>query len=519
MSATINKKFKVAATAAIVILPILAVVFWSKAKWVHKELPIFGDTIMGDNGKKEFLSHTVSDIVLYNQHGKKITLDDFDSSILVVNIFFASCPTICPSLNKQVQSVAEGYINELLTKKKLQQIISQVHKICGMARTAQFLDDIKELGFQQAVHGGLSMGIGDVQIPAEKASLVKKAQDDVQAVWDNYLMGLITDNERYNAVIDIWTKVNSKITETLMKQMEEDNQGFNAIYMMMHSGARGSREQIRQLGGMRGLMAKPQKNLQGSIGEIIENPILSNFKEGLDVLEYFISTHGARKGLADTALKTADAGYLTRRLHDVAQDVIVNEEDCGTLRGIEVFPLKDNEEIIEPLSERILGRVSIHDVYDPITNELIVASGDEITEIVANKIDETAIESVEIRSVLTCETLSGVCAKCYGRNLATAAMVNLGEAVGVIASQSIGEPGTQLTLRTFHVGGTAQNVSLDASVKAKFDGVINFEEVRSVSSTDADGNPVEIMMGRSGEVQIVNPANKQVLISSNIPYG
>jgi DNA-directed RNA polymerase subunit beta' len=415
--------------------------------------------------------------------------------------------------------VQVGYINELLTKKKLQQIISQVHKICGMARTAQFLDDIKELGFQQAFHGGLSMGIGDVQIPAEKASLVIKAQEDVQAVWDNYLMGLITDNERYNAVIDIWTKVNSKITETLMKQMEEDNQGFNAIYMMMHSGARGSREQIRQLGGMRGLMAKPQKNLQGSVGEIIENPILSNFKEGLDVLEYFISTHGARKGLADTALKTADAGYLTRRLHDVAQDVIVNEEDCGTLRGINVFPLKDNEEIIEPLSERILGRVSIHDVYDPITNELIVASGDEINEAIANRIDETAIESVEIRSVLTCETREGVCAKCYGRNLATAAMVNQGEAVGVIASQSIGEPGTQLTLRTFHVGGTAQNVSLDASLKSKFDGIVKFEEVRSVSSTDAEGNPVEIVMGRSGEVQIINSANGQVFMTNNIPYG
>jgi len=412
-----------------------------------------------------------------------------------------------------------GYINELLTKKKLQQIIAQVHKICGIARTAQFLDDIKELGFQQAFSGGLSMGIGDIQIPAEKASLVKKAQEDVQSVWDNYLMGLITDNERYNAVIDIWTKVNSKITETLMKQMEEDNQGFNAIYMMMHSGARGSREQIRQLGGMRGLMAKPQKNLQGSVGEIIENPILSNFKEGLDVLEYFISTHGARKGLADTALKTADAGYLTRRLHDVAQDVIVNEEDCGTLRGIQVAALKDNEEIIEPLSERILGRVSIQDVYDPITNELIVAGGGEITEDIASKIDETSIESVEIRSVLTCETKDGVCAKCYGRNLASGRMVDMGEAVGVIASQSIGEPGTQLTLRTFHVGGTAQNVSLDASVKAKFEGVIRFEEVRSVSSTDSEGAPVEIVMGRSGEVQIVNPANGQVLISNNIPYG
>jgi DNA-directed RNA polymerase subunit beta' len=413
-----------------------------------------------------------------------------------------------------------GYINELLTKKKLQQIIAQIFKISGVSRTAQFLDDIKTLGYQSAFTGGLSMGIGDIIVPEEKANLVKDAVENVAEVTNNYLMGLITDNERYNAVIDIWTKVNKRITDTLMKQMEDDQQGFNAIFMMMHSGARGSREQIRQLGGMRGLMAKPQKNLQGSVGEIIENPILSNFKEGLDVLEYFISTHGARKGLADTALKTADAGYLTRRLHDVAQDVIINEDDCGTLRGLQVSALKDNEEIIEPLSERILGRVSIHDVYDPVTNELLITSGEEIKEDAAYKVDETAIDSIEIRSVLTCETRNGVCAKCYGRNLATGRMVNLGEAVGVIASQSIGEPGTQLTLRTFHVGGTAQNVTLDATIKAKFDGIIKFEEVRTVSSIDSDGKPVEIVMGRSGEVQILNSANlQQVYIANNVPYG
>jgi DNA-directed RNA polymerase subunit beta' len=412
-----------------------------------------------------------------------------------------------------------GYINELLTKKKLQQIISQVFKISGVARTAKFLDDIKELGYQMAFKGGLSMGIGDIIVPEEKADLITKATEDVASVTDNYLMGLITDNERYNAVIDIWTKVNSKITDTLMKQMENDQQGFNAIFMMMHSGARGSREQIRQLGGMRGLMAKPQKNLQGSVGEIIENPILSNFKEGLDVLEYFISTHGARKGLADTALKTADAGYLTRRLHDVAQDVIVNEEDCGTLRGIQIAALKDNEEIIEPLSERILGRVSIHDVHDPVTGDLLIPAGEEITEEMATSVDDTAIDSIEIRSVLTCETRNGVCAKCYGRNLSTGRMVSIGEAVGVIASQSIGEPGTQLTLRTFHVGGTAQNVTLDATIKAKFDGIIRFEEMRTVASVDPEGNPVEIVMGRSGEVQIVNPATNQVYITNNVPYG
>jgi DNA-directed RNA polymerase subunit beta' len=412
-----------------------------------------------------------------------------------------------------------GFINELLTKKKLQQIISNVFKIAGVARTAQFLDDIKELGFRMAFKGGLSIGLADVKIPEAKTDLIEKAKGEVESIQGNYLMGLITDNERYNQIIDAWTKVNSRITETLMKQLEADQQGFNSIYMMMHSGARGSREQIRQLGGMRGLMAKPQKNLQGSVGEIIENPILSNFKEGLDVLEYFISTHGARKGLADTALKTADAGYLTRRLHDVAQDVIITENDCGTLRGIQIAALKDNEDIVEPLSERILGRVSIHDVVDPLTNEHILTAGDEITEEVAARIDETAIESIEIRSVLTCETRNGVCAKCYGRNLATGRMVNIGEAVGVIASQSIGEPGTQLTLRTFHVGGTAQNIALDATIKAKFDGTIKFDELRTLTTTNNEGAAVDVVMGRSGEIQIIQDGTEQILISNNVPYG
>tara|TARA_B100001741_G_scaffold67904_1_gene54074 strand:+ start:28 stop:3333 length:3306 start_codon:yes stop_codon:yes gene_type:complete len=411
-----------------------------------------------------------------------------------------------------------GYIDELLTKKKLQQIISIVYKVCGISRTAKFLDDIKELGFKMAYEGGLSMGLGDIQIPDAKESLVVSAKKEVKGVWDNYYMGLITDNERYNQVIDIWTRANTRLTTTLMNQLEDDEQGFNPIYMMMDSGARGSREQIRQLGGMRGLMAKPQKNLSGSVGEIIENPILSNFKEGLDVIEYFISTHGARKGLADTALKTADAGYLTRRLVDVAQDVIINEEDCGTLRGVTVSALKDNEDIVEPLSERILGRVTVHDVYDPITNDLIIESGEEIDEEIANKIDQTSIEEIEIRSVLTCETTRGACAKCYGRNLANGKMVNVGEAVGVIAAQSIGEPGTQLTLRTFHVGGTASNIAVDANVKAKFDGKVAFDGIRSVSSKDSEGNKVEVVMARSGEVRVVN--NKGVtLISNNVPYG
>ena len=412
-----------------------------------------------------------------------------------------------------------GYVNQLLTKKSLQKTIALVFKISGMARTAHFLDDIKHLGFQMAYKGGLSMGLGDIQIPSEKETLVAGAKEEVDAVWNNYLMGLITDNERYNQVIDIWTRTNTLLTSTLMQQLEDDKQGFNSIYMMMHSGARGSREQIRQLGGMRGLMAKPQKNLQGSVGEIIENPILSNFKEGLDVIEYFISTHGARKGLADTALKTADAGYLTRRLVDVAQDVVVNEEDCGTLRGLVVSALKDNEEIVEPISERILGRVSVHDIYDPISNDLIIASGDEFTEEIANYIDTTSIEEVEIRSALTCETKRGICAKCYGRNLATGNMAHMGEAVGVIAAQSIGEPGTQLTLRTFHVGGTASNIATEASIQAKFDGVVEFEDLRTVKSVDEEGNDTTVVMGRSGEIKIMDPKTKQMLISNHVPYG
>ncbi|MFA0962575.1 DNA-directed RNA polymerase subunit beta' [Roseivirga sp. BDSF3-8] len=412
-----------------------------------------------------------------------------------------------------------GYVNELLTKKKLQQIIAMVFKVTGMARTAQFLDDIKTLGFQMAYKGGLSIGLSDVMIPSQKDSLIEQAKEEVDVVWNNYLMGLITDNERYNQVIDIWTRINSQLTSTLMKQLEEDDQGFNSIYMMMHSGARGSREQIRQLGGMRGLMAKPQKNLQGSVGEIIENPILSNFKEGLDVIEYFISTHGARKGLADTALKTADAGYLTRRLVDVAQDVVVNEEDCGTLRGLAVTALKDNEDIVEPLSERILGRVSVHDIYDPISDELILEAGEEITEELARKIDNTALEEVEIRSVLTCESRQGVCGKCYGRNLASGRMVQRGESVGVIAAQSIGEPGTQLTLRTFHVGGTASNIAVEASVIAKFDGEIEFEELRRIHTKNEEGDDVTVAMGRSGEIKIVDPKTKKVLISNHVPYG
>jgi DNA-directed RNA polymerase subunit beta' len=418
----------------------------------------------------------------------------------------------------QVVPEEVGFVDELLTKKKLQTIIADVFKYAGQAKTAKFLDEIKELGFQMAYRGGLSMGLGDVKVPAEKKKLVEDAQKEVDSVWNNYMMGLITDNERYNQVIDIWTRTNTMLTNTLMKQLEEDQQGFNSIYMMMHSGARGSREQIRQLGGMRGLMAKPQKNLAGSVGSIIENPILSNFKEGLDVLEYFISTHGARKGLADTALKTADAGYLTRRLVDVANDLVITEDDCGTLRGLKVTALKDNEDIVEPLSERIVGRVTVHDIYDPLTEQLICAGNSEITDEIAKQIEETSIEEVEIRSILTCETKFGGCAKCYGRNLATGKMVQEGEAVGVIAAQSIGEPGTQLTLRTFHVGGTASNIAVDANIKAKFTGTVEFEAIRTVDTTDRDENKVKVVMGRTGEIRILDE-EKRVMISNNVPYG
>jgi DNA-directed RNA polymerase subunit beta' len=412
-----------------------------------------------------------------------------------------------------------GFVDELLTKKKLQTIIADVYKYAGQAKTAKFLDDIKEIGFQMAYKGGLSMGLNDVKVPAEKEKLVAEAQKEVDSVWSNYMMGLITDNERYNQVIDIWTRTNTMLTNTLMKQLEEDQQGFNSIYMMMHSGARGSREQIRQLGGMRGLMAKPQKNLAGSVGSIIENPILSNFKEGLDVLEYFISTHGARKGLADTALKTADAGYLTRRLVDVAQDLVITEEDCGTLRGLKVTALKDNEDIVEPLSERIVGRVTVHDIYDPLTEKLICLANEHITDDIAKLIEETNIEEVEIRSILTCETKIGGCAKCYGRNLATGRSVQTGEAVGVIAAQSIGEPGTQLTLRTFHVGGTASNIAVDANIKAKFPGFVEFETIRTVETADKEGSNVHVVMGRTGEIRILDETKSRILISNNVPYG
>ena len=373
-----------------------------------------------------------------------------------------------------------GFINELLSKKSLRGIISRVIESCGVAKTAKFLDDIKDLGYKMAFQGGLSFNLGDVIIPEEKAELVKKGYEDVEEIMNNYNMGFITYNERYNQIIDTWTRVNDSLGKILINHLSSDNQGFNAVYMMLDSGARGSKEQIRQLSGMRGLMAKPTKSTEG--GQIIENPILANFKEGLSVLEYFISTHGARKGLADTALKTADAGYLTRRLVDVSHDVIITEKDCGTLRGLVATEVKNNEDVVASLYERILGRVSVHDVIHPSTGEVIVKSGEEIVEAAAKKIQESPIERVEIRSVLTCESKHGVCAKCYGRNLATGRMVNKGEAVGVIAAQSIGEPGTQLTLRTFHVGGIASNIATESSIVSRYDGTIEIDELKVIPS-------------------------------------
>jgi DNA-directed RNA polymerase subunit beta' len=410
-----------------------------------------------------------------------------------------------------------GYLNTLLTKKSLREIIGWVLKECGTAKTAKFLDDIKEIGFQSAFRGGLSFNLDDVIVPKEKDVMIKDGYEQVDEVLNNYGMGFITNNERYNAIIDIWTHTNARLTQAVLEKLRTDRQGFNSIYMMLDSGARGSAEQIRQLCGMRGLMAKPQKSGSAS-AEIIENPILSNFKEGLSVLEYFISTHGARKGLADTALKTADAGYLTRRLVDVSHDVIVSEEDCGTLRGLVANALKNNEEVVESLYDRILGRVSLHDIYHPTTGELIVESGEEINESIAHIIDESPIEKVEIRSVLTCESKFGVCTKCYGRSLATGRLAQNGDVVGVIAAQSIGEPGTQLTLRTFHVGGTASNIATESSIMARYSGRLEFDELRTVDYSD-DNFKGRVVIGRLAEMRIVDKNTGITLTTHSIPYG
>lgn len=491
---------------------VLGLYYLTKARKSTPEQAVKGDgkrfyspeeVIIAYNEKKVDL-HAIVNVKVNVREGKQIVNKMIETSVGRV-------------LLNEVVPEGYGYINQLLTKKSLRDIIGSMVKMLGTAATAKFLDDIKNLGFRMAYKGGLSFNLGNVKVPELKEELIRQANEEVEEVLMNYNMGFITNNERYNQIIDIWTHTNSKLTNTVMHQLANDDQGFNPVYMMLDSGARGSKEQIRQLSGMRGLMAKPQKS-GATGGEIIENPILSNFKEGLSVLEYFISTHGARKGLADTALKTADAGYLTRRLVDVAQDVVITEKDCGTLRGLTISALKKSEEVVETMFDRILGRVALHDVYHPQTGELIVSGGEEITEEIAGIIESSPIENVEIRSVLTCESKHGVCANCYGRNLASGKMVQKGEAVGVIAAQSIGEPGTQLTLRTFHVGGAAANIAILSKIEAKYAGIVEIDELRSVE-TDKDGTKYDVVIGRSAEMRIVDTFTGIVLTSGNIPYG
>jgi DNA-directed RNA polymerase subunit beta' len=426
--------------------------------------------------------------------------------------------TVGRVLFNEVVPAEAGYVNEVLTKKNLRGIIGNILKVTDIPTTGKFLDEIKNMGFKFAFQGGLSFSLGDIIIPEEKYTMIAEANEEVDVIVTNYNMGMLTQKERYNQVIDVWGSTNNRLTELSMKNLREDKQGFNSVYMMLDSGARGSKEQIRQLTGMRGLMAKPKKST-ASGGEIIENPILSNFKEGLSILEYFISTHGARKGLADTALKTADAGYLTRRLVDVSQDVIINEEDCGTLRGLEVTALKKNDEIVESLSDRIDGRVILQDVYHPLTDKLIIKASQPISSKLAEEIEASGIDVVEVRSALTCESAQGICAKCYGQSLSTLNKVQIGEAVGVIAAQSIGEPGTQLTLRTFHVGGVAGNISEENKLTARFSGNVSIEDLRTVEGKDNDGNKVDIVISRTAEIKIIDNKTGITLSTNIIPYG
>ena len=492
---------------------VLGLYYITKSKKSMKD-----DVVKGEDG----IFYSPKEVIIAYNEGKldlhaQIKVKTYDLNHLgepELKLIETSCGRVI--FNEKVPQEV-GYINDVLTKKALRDIIGKVLKVCGTSRTALFLDEIKGLGYTMAFKGGLSFNLDDIIIPKEKEILVNKAEGQVREVMDNYNMGLITNNERYNQIIDIWTHTNSRLTHTLMDQLKTDRQGFNSIYMMFDSGARGSKEQIRQLSGMRGLMAKPQKS-GASVQEIIENPILSNFKEGLSILEYFISTHGARKGLADTALKTADAGYLTRRLVDVAQDVVINSEDCGTLRGIVATALKKNDEVVEPLYDRILGRTSVHDIYMPESDNLIVAAGELISEDIAKQIEDAEIEEVEIRSVLTCEMRRGVCAKCYGRNLSNHRLAQQGDAVGVVAAQSIGEPGTQLTLRTFHVGGTASNIADVSDIKAKGNGYLEIDELRTIERVE-DGEKKIIVVGRSGELKITDEKTGIVIMNTNIPYG
>ncbi len=492
---------------------VLGLYYMTKARPNTPEHPVKGEGSVFYGPEEVIIAYNEKAVDLHANIKARVTVREKNELITKV-----IPTTVGRVLFNQVIPKECGFINQLLTKRVLRDVIGDILNLTGISRTSQFLDDIKDLGFQMAFKGGLSFNLGDIFIPEEKKILIDQANEQVEEVRSNFNMGFITPKERYNQIIDIWTHTNARLTKVLIDKTTADRQGFNPVFMMLDSGARGSKEQIRQLSGMRGLMAKPQKS--GAKGnEIIENPILSNFKEGLSVLEYFISTHGARKGLADTALKTADAGYLTRRLVDVAQDVIVTEPDCGTLRGLTATALKNNEETVEQLYDRILGRTALHNIYHPSTSELIVKAGEEITEDVAKLIEESPIEAVEIRSVLTCESKHGVCAKCYGRNLATGRMVQKGEAIGVIAAQSIGEPGTQLTLRTFHVGGIASNIASASKINAKYSGILEIDELRAVSHTSSEGQSFFVVIGRSAEMRIVDKNSRIVLTSQHIPYG
>ncbi len=493
---------------------VLGLYYMTKQRKTDKQFTVQGEGLSFYSPEEVIIAYNEGQVDL--NAGIKVRTKDFNEEGELTTQLIET--TVGRVLFNEMVPEQAGYVNQVLTKKSLRDIIGNILKATNVPTTADFLDKIKDLGYKFAFEGGLSFSLGDIIIPEEKNGMIEEANGQVEGITMNYNMGLITNNERYNQVIDVWTSTNVKLTDLAMRNISTDQQGFNSVYMMLDSGARGSKEQIRQLTGMRGLMAKPKKSTAGG-GEIIENPILSNFKEGLSILEYFISTHGARKGLADTALKTADAGYLTRRLVDVSQDVIVNIEDCGTLRGIEVEPLKKNDEVVESLRDRILGRTSLLDVYDPSTEELIVASGDHITEQIADKIERSAIDKVEVRSPLTCEAKRGICAKCYGRNLATGKVVQRGEAVGVVAAQSIGEPGTQLTLRTFHVGGTAGNISEVNSLQAKFDGKLEIEDIRTVKGEDGEGNKVDVVISRTAEAKIVDNKTGITLSTNNIPYG
>ena len=493
---------------------VLGLYYMTKKKMSTKDQVVKGEGLTFYSQEEVTIAYNENKVDL--NASIKLRIKDYDNKGELVNKIIET--TVGRVMFNEVVPEKAGYINEVLTKKSLRDIIGRILKMTSVPETAEFLDQIKDMGFGFAFRGGLSFSLGDIIIPGEKSEMIGAANKEVDSIISNYNMGLITNNERYNQVIDVWTSSNAALTELAMKRISEDKQGFNSVYMMLDSGARGSKEQIRQLTGMRGLMAKPKKSSSGG-GEIIENPILSNFKEGLSILEYFISTHGARKGLADTALKTADAGYLTRRLVDVAQDVIVNIDDCNTLRGLTVSALKKNEEIVETLEDRILGRVSLYNVYNPIDNQLIIGAGEEIGEKEAKLIEDSPLDQIEVRSPLTCEAKRGVCAKCYGRNLATGKMVQIGEAVGVIAAQSIGEPGTQLTLRTFHVGGIAGNISEENQLLSKFDGTTEIEDLKTVKSNDNEGNQIDLVISRTCEIKIIDDKTGIVLSSNIIPYG